>query len=97
MQIMGLGPNTINTKTPGGITPAQAQNEFSQMLKNAIEEVNTAQMESDKVTEKMAMGQDVDLHTVMITSQKSGIMLQTTMEVRNKAVEAYQEIMRMQI
>ena len=45
----------------------------------------------------MANGENVDLHTVMITSQKASISLSATLEIRNKVVEAYQEIMRMNI
>ena len=66
-------------------------------MEDSIEQVNAAQLQSDAVTEKLVRGENVDLHTVMITSQKASIMMQTTLEIRNKAVEAYQEIMRMQV
>ena len=59
--------------------------------------MNQTQIESDKLTEKLALGQDVDLHQVMIASQKASITTQLTLEVRNKAIEAYQEMMRMQV
>ena len=49
------------------------------------------------LTNKMANGENVDLHTVMIASQKASISLTATLEIRNKVVEAYQEIMRMNI
>ena len=49
------------------------------------------------MTEKLINGGNVDLHEVMITSQKASITLNATMEVRNKAIEAYQEIMRMSV
>jgi len=102
MQLMGLTPNNIigaNTTSisTAASTPAEAQNKFSVFLKESINEVNAAQIQSDAVTEKMALGENVDLHTVMITSQKASIMMQTTIEIRNKAVEAYQEMMRMQV
>lgn len=102
MQVMGLTPNGIvesNATTLGtaSSTPAETQKKFSVFLKQSIDEVNKAQIQSDAVTEKMALGENVDLHTVMITSQKASIMMQTTIEIRNKAVEAYQEMMRMQV
>ena len=56
-----------------------------------------AQVQSDELTNKMANGENVDLHTVMIASQKASISLSATLEIRNKVVEAYQEIMRMNI
>ena len=102
MQSIGLTPNNLvgvnTTSVSTNIsTPAEAQNKFSVFLKESINEVNAAQIQSDEVTKKMALGENVDLHTVMITSQKASVMLQTTIEIRNKAVEAYQEMMRMQI
>lgn len=98
MQIIGLTPSAVEKN--GSIaahTPGEAHAKFSQFLKNSIDAVNKSQVESDRLTEKLALGQDVDLHSVMIAAQKSSVALQATMEVRNKAVEAYQEIMRMQI
>ena len=49
------------------------------------------------MTEKLINGGNVDLHEVMIAAQKASVTLSATMEVRNKAVEAYQEIMRMSV
>ncbi len=79
------------------ITPYEAQKGFSSLLKDSIEKVNQTQIESDRLTEKLASGKDVDLHQVMIASQKASITTQLTLEIRNKAVEAYQEMMRMQV
>jgi len=85
-------------KTEGSaVSPNEAQKSFSSFLKDSIEEVNQAQIQSDIMTEKLALGQDVDLHEVMIASQKANITMQLTLEIRNKAVEAYQEMMRMQV
>jgi flagellar hook-basal body complex protein FliE len=77
------------------ISPSEATENFGQILSKTIDEVNRAQVHSDRMTEKLVRGENVDLHQVMIASQKASITLQTTMEVRNKVVEAYQEIMRM--
>jgi flagellar hook-basal body complex protein FliE len=87
----------IQKSAPSKISPFEAQKSFSSFLKQSIEKVNEAQIESDQLTEKLARGQDVDLHQVMIASQKSSVTMQLTLEVRNKAIEAYQEIMRMQV
>lgn len=70
---------------------------FADALKQSINEINKAQIESDKMTEALATGKNVELHDVMITAQKSSITLLTAVEVRNKAIEAYQEMMRMQV
>lgn len=78
-------------------TPAEVTKSFSNFLANAIGEVNQAQVESSNLTKMFAAGQVEDVHQVMIASQKSTIMLQTAMQVRNKVIESYQEIMRMSI
>nr|WP_309099346.1 flagellar hook-basal body complex protein FliE [Fredinandcohnia onubensis] len=78
-------------------TASAVQKEFSSFLKDAINNVNEAQQTSDKMTEKLIKGENVDLHQVMIASEKASVSLQTTLQIRNKVVEAYQEIMRMQV
>ncbi|KYD00003.1 flagellar hook-basal body complex protein FliE [Heyndrickxia sporothermodurans] len=75
----------------------QSQVKFSDFLKKSIEDVNQSQIDSDILTKKMANGENVDLHQVMITAQKASITLQAALEIRNKVVEAYQETMRMQV
>lgn len=84
-------------KVHTSVTSAEAQQTFANTLKDAIAGVNSQQIQSDTMTEKLINGGDVDLHEVMIASQKASITLNATMEVRNKAVEAYQEIMRMSV
>ncbi|AQQ54134.1 flagellar hook-basal body complex protein FliE [Planococcus lenghuensis] len=71
--------------------------EFGELFKQALDKVNSAQKESDKLTTGLVTGQVQDVHEVMIASQKANLSLQLTMQVRNKVVEAYQEMMRMQV
>jgi len=78
-------------------TPAEVTKSFSSFLTDAIDQVNEAQVDSAKLTERFAAGQVQDIHQVMVASQKSSILLQLTMQVRNKVIESYQEIMRMPI
>ncbi|PIC71798.1 flagellar hook-basal body complex protein FliE [Sporosarcina sp. P18a] len=78
-------------------TPFEAQQNFSAMLNDAIHQVNETQKVSDTMTAKLVKGEDVDLHNVMISAQKASIAFNATMEVRNKVVEAYQEIIRMPV
>ncbi|MBP1913660.1 flagellar hook-basal body complex protein FliE [Lederbergia galactosidilyticus] len=73
------------------------ENKFGTYLKNAIDEVNSAQVQSTEATQKLLNGQEIELHDVMITAQKASITMQAALEIRNKAVEAYQEVMRMQV
>lgn len=92
--------NVFQTKASGVVntpTPAQAQKSFASVLKESLNQVNEAQNQSDVMTEKLAKGENVDLHQVMIASQKASITMSATLEIRNKVIEAYQEVMRMQV
>lgn len=89
-----IQPKGASTHT---YTPFEAQQSFASVLKESIEKVNEAQIQSDVMTKKLALGENVDLHQVMIASQKASVTLQATMEIRNKVIEAYQEVMRMQV
>jgi flagellar hook-basal body complex protein FliE len=88
---------SATTKQTSPVTSYEAQQSFATSLKEAIANVNNQQIQSDDLTTKLINGEDVDLHEVMIGAQKASITLSATMEIRNKAVEAYQEMMRMQI
>jgi flagellar hook-basal body complex protein FliE len=72
--------------------------DFGQIFKAQLDQVNTLQQDSQKLGERFSLGDDsVNLSDVMIASQKSSIALQTTIQVRNKLVTAYHDIMNMQI
>ena len=73
------------------------QNTFGDMLKSHLAEVNHLQNSADIAAQKLASGQDKDIHNTMIAMEKAGVAFQLTMQVRNKMLEAYQEIMRMQV
>ena len=89
---------SVNELNSGNkVTSANAQQQFADALKEAIASVNEQQNTSDMMTQKLISGGDVDLHEVMVAAQKASITLNTTIEIRNKAVEAYQEIMRMSV
>lgn len=70
---------------------------FGDMLKNVIDETNKAQIEADQAMEKLHTGEAKNLHEVMITMEKADISMRLFVQMRNKVVEAYQEIMRMQV
>lgn len=70
---------------------------FADTLKDAVQNVNTAQKESDKKMQELAVGKSKDIADVMITAEKADIALKLMVQVRNKIIEAYQEIMKMQV
>ena len=78
-------------------TPARSQVNFAETFKNAIDHLNQLQNESDRLTGRMAAGHAVDLHHVMITAQKASITLEATVQIQQKVLDAYNEIMRMQV
>ena len=80
-------------------TPAiqQMGDKFGEALKTSIAEVNQAQISADRAAEQIAAGETKDLHGAMIKLEEADISLRLMVQVRNKAVEAYQEIMRMQV
>lgn len=75
-----------------------AGNDFSQLLKQSIDGVNEAQLEAGAMKKAFETGQgDVDLAEVMIAIQKSSLSFETMVQVRNKLVDAYKEVMNMPI
>ena len=70
---------------------------FSDTLNEAISNVNELQKESDKKIQELATGKTDDVASVMITAEKADIALRTMVQVRNKIIDAYQEIMKMQV
>jgi flagellar hook-basal body complex protein FliE len=69
---------------------------FESLLKSSLDQVNQVQQQSTRLAERFAMGDSsVSLSDAMISLQKSSIALQQTVQVRNKLVAAYQEIMNM--
>ena len=70
---------------------------FSQMLNNSIEQVNQLQLESQNLNNQLITGGIENAHQVIIATQKAEMALQFTIQIRNKILDAYSEIMRMPI
>ena len=83
--------------------PMQEENnngrvDFARIMQNAVGQVNELQQSSGELRTAFEMGDpSVNLVDVMIASQKSSVAFEATLQVRNKMVEAYQEVMRMSI
>ena len=89
----------LNSLTPPSLTrPAEkVPPGFTDMLANAISETNKKQVEADRAIEKLSSGEDKNIHEAMITLEKADISVRLLVQMRNKIIEAYQEIMRMQV
>ncbi len=71
--------------------------DFTTVMKSAIDHVNETQKAAGEMTKAYETGKDVDIADVMVSLQKANIEFQATVQVRNKMVEAYQQIMNMPI
>ncbi|MBM7705981.1 flagellar hook-basal body complex protein FliE [Chryseomicrobium aureum] len=99
-----MNPLTGTTETtflnPTFFKPAEAKIAgagFQAFLQQSIQQVDQAQKVSDQMTAGLISGRVENVHEVMIAAQKASLSLDLTMQVRNKMVEAYQEVMRMQV
>lgn len=76
---------------------SQAKSNFGEMLTDTISNVNQSQMDGEKAIEKLQTGEAKNLHEVMLAVEQADISLRMLVQMRNKAQQAYEEIMRMQI
>ena len=77
--------------------PQKTQSSFADALKDSISKVGEIEKEADKEAEKLARMETQDIHSTMIAIEKADITFQLMMQVRNKILTAYEEIMRMQV
>jgi flagellar hook-basal body complex protein FliE len=88
MNAPAAGPSTSGDGTP---------KTFAETLKAAVNDVNEAQKVSDVKMQELATGKNHNIPEVMIAAEKADISLRLMVQVRNKIIEAYQEIMKMQV
>jgi len=87
----------------GDVRPLEAETpavkaDFAAALRASLDEVNNTQSKAERLGQRFALGDDsVNLSDVMISMQKANISFQATVQVRNKLVSAYQDIMNMQV
>lgn len=85
-----LSPGSTNSTSAPGAS-------FADTLKGAIDNVNQLQKTSDKAAQDLATGRTDNVADVMIATEKADIALRVMVQVRNKIIDAYQEIMKMQV
>ncbi|WP_313756572.1 flagellar hook-basal body complex protein FliE [Tissierella sp.] len=90
-KVLDFDKNSINP------IESNDKNNFGDLLTKALNQVNQLQLESDDYKQMLVLGQVDNLHDVAIAAEKANVALQITMSIRNKVVEAYREIMRIQI
>jgi flagellar hook-basal body complex protein FliE len=88
-----VNPITSASKT-GGVKLGE---QFNSMLNDAMAKIGGDQKEVEQLNNMFAAGELPDVHKLLVAAEKSALNLQLTVQVRNKVIEAYQEIMRTQI
>ncbi len=70
---------------------------FGKIITDMLKDTNQQMLDADKAIEAFAAGKIENVHDVMIATEKASLSFQLTLQVRNKVIEAYQELMRMQV
>ncbi len=83
--------------SPSANSRTESDPSFKDTLKEAIQQINTLQEEAGEMTRQFVTGEVTDLHQVMVATEKARVALELMLEIRNKMVDAYKEIMRMQV
>ena len=91
-------PASLGTLPTRPTVPSSSETEggFGDTLKDAISQVNDLSNKSDQSISQLVQGQRQDVHSVMIAVEKADIAFQLMMQVRNKIVNAYQEVSKLQ-
>ncbi|MGI6065988.1 MAG: flagellar hook-basal body complex protein FliE [Bacillota bacterium] len=98
MKLLGVGSEPFPGLLGAGSTekPSSANN-FHALLTNMLDQVKETQRAADDLTVKFIAGSVEDIHQVAFAMEQAQLTLQLAVQVRNKIVEGYQEIMRMQV
>ena len=90
--------NRLAAQAGGHSEPAAGGADFGAALQSAMQQVNAAQQDATRLQQEFDLNApNVNLHDVMISLQKASLSFQTMVQVRNKLVSAYQEVMNMQV
>jgi len=96
VQFGDIGPVRYNPL--GRVAKAEESGaDFGATLKGALGEVNRLQLDAGEKTRALMAGEDIDLHEVMISAEEAGVAFDLMMEIRNKLIEAFQEVQRMHV
>jgi flagellar hook-basal body complex protein FliE len=93
--IEGASAHLAATAAQGNATEASGQ--FGQLVSQGLSDVNQGLLVSQTDLQQLATGDAQNLHQVMIRLEESRLSFQLLMQVRNRALEAYQDVMKMQV
>ena len=95
--------NSVSNIRPKSIFPNSEETDqsdikpFSKVLTESIEKVNDLQKQADKAIDELAVGDSKDIVQTMIKMEKADVSFRLMMQVRNKILQAYEEVMRTQV
>lgn len=95
--IGGLGPLTPKLPTVGGNSGQSAGGDFASTLKQAVGALQQLGNQADSSSLALAKGDPIDIHEVMIANEQASLGFSMAVQVRNKLIDAYSEIMRMSV
>ncbi len=98
---LGLRQSNLTNQSTGVNAPSATGetkgSSFFDALQNSLQEANQNQIEADQSVKDLIAGKTKNIHETMLQLQKADLSLKTMMQVRNKVLEAYKEIMKMQV
>jgi flagellar hook-basal body complex protein FliE len=99
ISIAGLTSSPLTPRLPSaGSAPAPAEGaDFGSALKDAVSALGQLGAKADASSLALAKGQPIDVHEVMINTEQASLGFSMAIQVRNKLLEAYQEVMRMSV
>ncbi|WP_213876041.1 flagellar hook-basal body complex protein FliE [Pseudomonas sp. dw_358] len=98
LDMRSMQADAMATPKVASTVPAVGQSSFADLLGNAVNKVNDTQTASNQLSNAFEIGKSgVDLTDVMIASQKASVSFTALTQVRNKLVQAYQDIMQMPV
>ena len=98
LQIQNIrGPVEVPGAKPAADAAAAGGASLAEVLSESLSQVNALQQEADAAIQTLATGGPTTLHDTMLAVQKADLSFRLMMQVRNKIVEAYQEVLRMQV
>jgi flagellar hook-basal body complex protein FliE len=85
------------TAQPGDSGMGAATRSFGDLLNDSLDKLNEVQLEADRAVKELAAGRNKNIHETMLLMEKADMSFRLAMQVRNKVIDAYREVMRMQV
>lgn len=95
MMIDGIEAISPDKNFIGVVAKTTSEQSFGDVINDAIDKLNNLSNRSATMSKQFAAGENVELHDVMVASQEADVAMRLTLQLRNKVMEAYREVMRM--